>query len=77
MKILIAIDAPSYGNTGEFHRRAAQFEQNEIGRMIQLLGSRVQMGQASGEITSGDGKAVLRWKTEQSAPAAMNGEAAA
>jgi hypothetical protein len=44
--------------------------------MIRLLATRVEMGSPSGEIASQDGTATLYWKTEQSPPAAAEGEAA-
>ena len=76
MKILVAIDAPSFGNTGEFDRRAQQWEQNELGRMIHLLAERIVLGVPSGQIASQDGKATLRRKTETPIDKPATGEEA-
>ena len=76
MEILIQITAPEYGKRNEYEARAAQFERNELGNMVKLLATRIEMGTPSGEIASQDGKAILAWKIEQSSPSAAETEAA-
>ncbi len=72
MKILIAIDAPGFGNKNKMPREQ-QWELTELNNVLKLIGTRIEMGTRDGAV-NGTG-VTAHFKIEQT-PAPANEEAA-